>query len=561
MSSNLNGGFFVTLGLDTNKNSFEEGRKAIDQIGVGVTNLLGTVRTAVPLIAAGLTAINDRTADTYASSAALGFSVRQYEAWGAAAKQCKVNAEGLYSGMEKLESIRVRIKHGDAGAADSLSNPLGLLDITDLATFIKQDPAEKVAQVFEAASAKVKSGVMDLKEASDTVGQVLGGEFGKLFMNERTLGLSFFKLIDKYYTDSYMDQDAAKKAMGFNREAEDTMYLLKQMGEFAGAEFGGAFTPMLKELNEFLRDHKDDIKAGMTDLANSIGNIINALAPIASGVFKTAADMFMELVHALSALANGNWNKAGENLKNFFETFAEGVTNILWGDPKKYDNAEAKEVIGLEGKDRVQATISATAQANSEDKETSEKGKRKLEAMQARKNVENLINRDRPMGIDKLLEDPADVSQDLLKALWNYELLGGNIDDFLYTGVFNTKDKRLSQKVIDFIKKEFQTRKAREKTDGTKAQQEYLKKAGRLSFSSSLNNELLSFAGALTHSFIPMNNSINSGGNVINQNITINGAADVATAVREEAYRGANEGLLGAINAGAQRLQLMTGLS
>ena len=561
MSSNVNGGFFVSLGLNTNKESFENGRKAIDSIGIGVTNLLGTVRTAVPLIAAGLDKINDVTSDTAAASASIGFSVRQYEAWGAAAKQCKVNAEGLYSGMEKLEGLRVRIKHGDTGAADSLAQPLGWLGLNDLKSFIDQDPVTRVSQVFAAAQEKLKSGAMDLREASDTVGAILGSEFGSLFMNERTLGRSFFKLVDQYYSDSYMDNEAVNKALGFNSEVNDTLYLLKQMGEFAGAEFGGAFTPMLKEINEFLRDHKDEIKGGLSELANAIGGIINAVAPIAAGVFKTASEMFMDLVHALEALLNGDWDAAANHIGKFFKTFGDAVSKILFGDDKKYENNDVSDVIKNEGRDRTMSLMVATEELNSDDKAKAERAQRKIDAITAREKVEEQIAHDRPMGFDHLLDDPKYVSNDLLDAVWNYELFGGNIDDFLYTGSFNTKDKRLSQNVIDYIKTKLNMRRAREKIDGTKAEQEYKKTMGLMSFYNSKNNDLLSLVGNLTHSFIPMGTNINSGGNVINQNITINGAADVATAVREEAYRGANEGLLGAINAGAQRLQLMTGLS
>lgn len=561
MSSNLNGGFFVTLGLDTNKNSFEEGRKAIDQIGVGVTNLLGTVRTAVPLIAAGLTAINDRTADTYASSAALGFSVRQYEAWGAAAKQCKVNAEGLYSGMEKLESIRVRIKHGDAGAADSLSNPLGLLNITDLATFIKQDPAEKVAQVFEAASAKVKSGVMDLKEASDTVGQVLGGEFGKLFMNERTLGLSFFKLIDKYYTDSYMDQDAAKKAMGFNREAEDTMYLLKQMGEFAGAEFGGAFTPMLKELNEFLRDHKDDIKAGLADLAEGIGRITQAVIGFAGPVLASAVEMFKDLVGALAALLNADWEALANRLDNFFAHFGMGIKKLFGittegvnpetfasDIQKEYEEASGAEKVGVWLKDQA-----VTLEGKNKDYNKAQKFKEDFKKKYGlgfvpiddhNRNVWNEVNDDGKLE----LIDFYDSLQNKANFPFAYSETGRGQVSADVEAARKLKAERAKQKALNDTL--------------NSAESLYKKNMKRSSLLSTENNSLMAAAASLAANFMPAGfASVNSGGNVINQNITINGAADVATAVREEAYRGANEGLLGAINAGAQRLQLMTGLS
>lgn len=560
MSSNLNGGFFVTLGLDTNKNSFEEGRKAIDQIGVGVTNLLGTVRTAVPLIAAGLTAINDRTADTYASSAALGFSVRQYEAWGAAAKRCKVNAEGLYSGMEKLESIRVRIKHGDAGAADSLAQPLGWLGITDLAAFINQDPAQRVTQVFEAASAKVKSGAMDLKEASDTVGQALGGEFGKLFMNERTLGLSFFGLLNKYYSDSYMDQDAAKKAMGFNREVEDTMYLLKQMGEFAGSEFGGAFTPMLKELNEFLRDHKDDIKAGLADLAEGIGSITQAVIGFAGPVLASAVEMFKDLVGALSALLNADWEALANKLDNFFSHFGLGIKKLFGVDDDQNSDTFAEDIQkqyeearGI-GKAKVWLKEQAGTLAGvNGDYNKAQKFK---DDFKKKYGLGNSPIEDQNRNVWEEVNDEGKLELiDFYDSLQNKNNFPFAYSDNGWGQV--SADVEAARK----LKVERAKQKALNDTLNS-AESLYKKNMKRSSLLSTENNSLMTAAASLAANFMPAGfASFNSGGNVINQNITINGAADVATAVREEAYRGANEGLLGAINAGAQRLQLMTGLS
>lgn len=528
-----NNGFEVFLTLNTNKDSFEQGRKSIDGVAIGVTNLLGTVRTAVPLIAAGLAGINATTSETAAASASIGFSVKQYEAWGIAAKQCKVNADALYSGMERLESIRVRIKHGDAGAADSLAQPLGWLGINDLKSFIDQDPVTRVSQVFAAAQEKLKSGAMDLREASDTVGSVLGSEFGSLFMNERTLGRSFFSLVNGYYRDSYMDEGAVSKAMGFNKEVNDTLYLLKQMGEFAGAEFGGAFTDMLKTLNEFLRENKDNIKSGLEDLATAISKVIDAMKPIASGVFKTSAQIFSDFIKALDAMSKGDWKSASKSLSKVVDTIDIQVTNALVGN----------DVINT--KTPMLAAINADKKLKSENPKIREEGEREKELTAARDNI-NLqvkkLNNAHSLIWDRVNKD-TEIPAELLNAARIFQSLGGDLNEL--------------DLPAEYVKKLQQAINGQSMNVDKNVQ----KAMHGFKNVSALTPDLLE-TDNLARSFLPFGgNTINSGGNIINQNITINGAADVASAVREEAYRGVNEGLMGTLNASQQRLQLITGLS
>lgn len=520
MSNKLGSGFHVELLLKTNKESFDQGRKAIDGVGIGVTNLLGTVRTAVPLIAAGLTAINGQTTATAAASASLGFSVKQYEAWGAAARQFKVNADGLYSGMERLESIRVRIKQGEEGAANSLAKPLGWLGITDLKEFIDQNPAERVAQVFTAAQRKIAEGAMDLKEASQTVGDILGGEFGKLFMNERTLGGSFFSAINKYYTDSWRDGDSAQKALGFNREMQDTIYLMDQMSKYAGTEFGAAFTPLLKELNEFFREHKDDIKSTIADLADSIGVLVTAIGPFAGGALKVAIESIKELTGALATLFKQDWKGAGDRMKAFFS---------VWGiNSETMNKIEEVRGGGKSGADIRNRLLAANVTIDK-------------------------------MGVDFIEEYLTEYdSNEQFRAHLSWAESAPSI-----------KKAREKLKKYKDEQKIYQNQiREREYLEQMKKTQEKAQENdGKLSAALLSSEEIDEGLPALLNSgifaaFLPNagNQTVNAGGNIIQQTININGDADPFT-VKQAAYDGASTGLIQAQAAGLDKLQLMSGIA
>lgn len=489
-----NNGWFYTLTLKTDKNSFQEGNKAVDSVSISVTRLLGTVRNAVPLIAEGIKMINGNVADTYATGAAIGFSTQKMEAWSAAARKAGVNAGGLFTGIKNLKNISAQVlEMGNSGAAQGLAEPLGWLGITDINEFLGKSPEEKIALVFDKARKSMTEGGHSLEYAAQNVGKILGSEYSNLFTKMQTVeGTDFFGWIDRYLNDGYLSDENAKKALGFNRELEDTVYLMTQLSKFAGTEFGASFTPLLKELNEFMRSNKDGIKEGLQDLAEALSGIADALVPILGPLVESGLKMFVDLLQALKDLLNGDWEGAGKNITDFFEDFRKGILKALGQDDKDYidiwfgENAPlVKKIMDFQKRTR-RRKLGDLSDAEIQ------------EFIQLRKSdTKNLGN----WGEEWTLEAARRILSD--RALKNQK-------------------KQPSYEDI---------------------------RSGKL-HSSLPSLDTLAFGYGL-----PSGSQINAGGNTINQTININGNADPGM-IRESAYDGVTNGLMDAMNTAEQRMQL-----
>lgn len=492
-------GWFYTLTLKTDKNSFQEGNKAVDGVSISVTRLLGTVRNAVPLIAEGMKMINGNVADTYATGAAIGFSTQKMEAWALAAKKAGVNADGLFTGIKNLKNISAQVlEMGNTGAAQGIAEPLAWLGITDLNDFLSKSPEEKIALVFEKARTTMTEGGHSLEYAAQNVGKILGSEYNNLFTKMQTVeGVDFFGWINQALQDGYINDENAKKALGFNRELEDTVYLMSQIGKFAGTEFGASFTPMLKELNEFMRANKDGIKSGLRDLAEALTEIANALVPILGPLVEAGLKMFVDLMQALSDLLKGDWKNAGKNLKEFFDNFGEGIQEAFFGGKKG-----VSEINTFKRKIDKELGSDSSAALSSRD------------FLRLSPALQNEL-------LDELDRDPKSAL-----SRWVQMNFGGAIPLLR-----EAKNKR--------------------NYGGTSSQPSYEDiRSGKL-HSSLPSLDTLAFGYGL-----PSGSQINAGGNTINQTININGNADPAT-IRESAYDGANMGLMDAMNTAEQRMQLM----
>ena len=159
MSSSTDiGGFFATLGLVVDKNSFETGNKSIDGAVNKLTSLAGTVRNVSAILGAYAVATGKIEAAELRNAAALGIEVEKLNQWKTAAKLAGVSANGLVDAMSKLESSYQDLKMGraDIGLAEDLAQ-LGLNynDVADMGADERLAVVLKTAATMEIGRAHV----------------------------------------------------------------------------------------------------------------------------------------------------------------------------------------------------------------------------------------------------------------------------------------------------------------------------------------------------------------------------------------------------------------------
>ena len=86
MPKNDIGGFFVSLGLNIDKNSWETGNRIVDGMGNSFNKLIGTARNAAVVLAGTAVATGSIESAAYKTSVALGVTTEKLDLWKTSAK-------------------------------------------------------------------------------------------------------------------------------------------------------------------------------------------------------------------------------------------------------------------------------------------------------------------------------------------------------------------------------------------------------------------------------------------------------------------------------------------
>ena len=132
------GSLVFRIKAETDKNSFEEGKKQIDNTSESMNKLIGTARNAAVALVSiktigKLGTFADAESSAYKTSKALGITTESLKTWKAAAKIAGVDANSLVNSMGQLGSVISHIKI-DGRGLDEYSKKLQEigLGITDL---------------------------------------------------------------------------------------------------------------------------------------------------------------------------------------------------------------------------------------------------------------------------------------------------------------------------------------------------------------------------------------------------------------------------------------------
>ena len=474
MPKNDIGGFFVSLGLGIDKNSFETGNRYIDGVTNALNKLIGTARNAAVVLTGTAVASGVIESSAYKTSVALGVTTEALDLWKASAKIAGVDANGLIGSMGQLANVMNHMKI-DGSGLEQFSKKLGELGIVtdkvDIAKMLEMSPDELMKEIISKAQEAVKNG-NNLTQVATIVGDILGDSGENFFIELDRQG----KTIDEFlagtkktvFTDSTSNAKAADFAVEINTLKTTTESISKKLG----SEVAGGLTPLVNSINSWIQNNGKTI----TDALENIGSLVETIANSA---------LLGDVGKALSAtikLVAGDKKGALEDLRN---------TTV------------SKEV---NTKVSIQQEI---------DDWLLENGYRS-EAM-AKIGLYNGFNR----------ASVSELPKDLQDKIYDYAS-SHQFKDF--NGI----------KLKDGIMR----------PDGTVTQvapDDWVFAARNL--------------GDLARAFIPQNYTAAPSSNeyVINQTFNINGGNDMPQVLRQQAYRGTQEGLLEIMNQSSQRMQLMSG--
>lgn len=292
MAKNDIGGFFVSLGLNPDKHSFETGNKLIDGVATGLNKIIGTARNAAVVLAATATATGVVESANYKLADAMGTSVENLDLWRAAAKIAGTNADGLVNSMGKLADV---LNHQtiDGSGIEAYANQLwkiglGWQDIE------KMDPAEAYEKIIDTAQKKAAEAQKKIAEAQkaleinpeDTqakkqleiaktekqtvtvaVGDILGKEGQGFFSELQRQGVTIAEFLARAQSTVFTDAASNQKGADFAVEINTLKTTMESMGKLVGDEVAGLLTDPLKEVNNWLTNNGTEIKNKITDIS------------------------------------------------------------------------------------------------------------------------------------------------------------------------------------------------------------------------------------------------------------------------------------------------------
>lgn len=502
MPKNDIGGFFVSLGLNIDKNSWETGNRIIDGMGNSLNKLIGTARNAAVVLAGTAIATGTVESTAYKTSVALGVTTEALDLWKASAKIAGVDANGLIGSMGQLANVMNHMKI-DGSGLEQFSKKLGELGIVtdkvDIAKMLEMSPDELMKEIISKAQEAVKNG-NNLTQVSTIVGDILGESGMNFFIELQRQG----KTIDEFLAGAggtvFTNSASNAKAADFAVEINTLKTTSESLTKLLGSEIGGELTGYVKSINDWIGEHGTEIADAIDTVAENIGKIVEKIIGVGQAAWPT--------VKKVGAAAGSSIAGTATGIVHAGQAIAEGDAGAFMDAVKETADAAivtpTKAVV-----EAIQESDWAAGQHSKNEAEAAIRKYKKEKGYDFFSIPYDELTPELQADFDKYAEKS-----------WGHFRFAGAVKD----GIM--------------------------RPDGTVtqvAQDDWVIAARNL--------------GDLARAFIPQNYTaaVSPSEYVINQTFNINGGNDMPQVLRQQAYRGTQEGLLEIMNQSSQRMQLMSG--
>ena len=247
------GGFYASLGLQPDKNSFETGNKLIDGVANSFSRLIGVARNASVVLATTALASGIAESKIYKTAEAIGTTTQALNVWRAAAKIAGVSADGLVSSMGKLGSAMNSVKY-DPSKLQAYEQQLWKLGVK-----YKDIQGLSTDKAFEFIIAKAQSlkGQYSTAELAGRVADVLGTDGMNFFIELGDTPIAdFLKGAEKTQMTT---AESEKNAREFSKQVNEFKTTVESLGMRIGGDTAGIMQPYAEKLNNWLEEHGDKI--------------------------------------------------------------------------------------------------------------------------------------------------------------------------------------------------------------------------------------------------------------------------------------------------------------
>jgi len=504
------GGFFMSLGLNPDKNSFETGNKLIDGVAESFNKLIGAARNAAVVMASTALASGAMASQEIHTAEVIGSTTEKLNLWKAAAKIAGADANGLVGAIGKLGNVMNHLTI-DGSGLEAYAEQLGKLQI-GFDELEGMDPADAMKTIIERAQAQLDGTNETKLRITTIVGDILGEAGQQLFVDLQRQGMSIGDFLNGVGRTQFETNEDKEAAAAFVTETRYIKEELTSLTKLFGDNVARELIPYVKDLKEWLLEHGPEIASTLGEIAKGVGSLVGKIVDTVEDVLnneelketaesivdsvKTTASETKEMV---KSAAQGDWSSAGEHYVAAAKAAAAPVVDLADKVDQKNQQQEQKDL----GMNDVQYT----------------------DLNYVRGLVEDMWKAANPRA--------------WMITPWNkleYDKLNPRMKNLI--------DKVGGKENFKWLKDGIM------RPDGTVTQvapDDWVFAARNV--------------GDLARAFIPqsMTQVQAPAEYVINQNFTINGGNDIPQVLKAQAYRGTQEGLMAVLEQSSRRLELMSG--
>ena len=668
MPKNDIGGFFVSLGLNPDKASFETGNKLVDAVGNSFNKLIGAARNAAVVLAGTAVASGMVESAAYKTAEKIGISTETLDLWKASAKIAGVDANGLVSAMGSLANVMGRMRIDGAGLEQFSKKmaELGLVvDKVDIAKMLDMAPDELMTDILrkaQEASAKVKKEVADankelsknpkneeaqkkLRDArkeqqriSIIVGDVLGDAGQDFFIELQRQGKSIDDFLSGAGRTVFTTAADNQKGANFAVEVNTLKTEIESASKLLGDAIGGELTQYVKELNQWIQENGPAIRKTIEEIAKFTSKAVGETVDI-TGTAASGAKAVIDLATADNEEAKQAAIKKGQETVDEWKSWKDegGAKGLLGSYVEEVDTATEKVIGGFNAVKNWLTNINKEREDRAINAQIAKKRKKDLEE------AYKIKNKDKGWFKKELLIPGEDIDPDMLEAyrgqlgdkvVGKYVKLQDGImrpdgtvtqvapDDWVFaarnlgdlakafvpqniapeapaaniaqplpdvraeqspetlTRDSQPKPEKIAPPVNTVVNENITQNYSTEskatpllqnepeeprliRESPTKPEPAPLVQERKSDFmTNTMLTDLSAYVRSLSAAFIPQTHAPTSAPSeyVIHQTFNISGGNDMPQVIKEQAYRGTQDGLLQLMNKSSQRLQLMSGI-
>jgi hypothetical protein len=323
MPKNDIGGFFVSLGLNPDKNSFETGQKLIDAVSTSLNKLIGTARNAAVVLATTAIATGAVESANYKTATKIGLTTEKLNELKAAAKIAGVNADGLVGSVGKLANVMNHLTI-DGSGLEAYSKQLAELGM-GFDELIGMDPAAAFEKIISTAQGKLDG--TNMTRITTIVGDILGDAGADFFVELERQGKSIDQFMAGAAATQITNNSDNQKSQDFDVEVRTIQTKLESISKKLGAEVGEGLMPIVKGINDWLSKNGSTITQALENIgdlvsmiansviANDMGKLLSATIKLIAGDKKGALEDLGSTSIATGVKTTAEMNLRGTNLK------------------------------------------------------------------------------------------------------------------------------------------------------------------------------------------------------------------------------------------------------